>query len=177
MNTEITNYITNNYYQLLKITKKITGNDELSRDLLHEVILQLYESKPIKLDEFTDEQIKYYIVKIIKINWISNTSKFFYKFKKEFLKYVEIDEFWEFPQPTTDYQRQILFDILEEEWAELDFFHKSLFELYLTLGSLKKVSHRTNIPLASVGRYIKEAKTEIKDKIIIRLQDIDERFD
>jgi hypothetical protein len=39
----------------------------------------------------------------------------------------------------------------------------------MTLGSLKKVSIKTNIPLASVGKYIKEAKTEMKTNVLNKL--------
>jgi hypothetical protein len=37
--------------------------------------------------------------------------------------------------------------------------------MYLVLGSLKKVSNQSEIPITSVARYIKEAKTQIKDDI------------
>jgi len=41
MNKEVEQFITKNYYELLKITKKITKNHDLTQDLLHEVIIQL----------------------------------------------------------------------------------------------------------------------------------------
>lgn len=169
MNKEIEKYITTNYYQLLTITKKITKNHELSQDLLHEVILQLYNKENIILKEYCDDQIKYYIVSIIRVNWYSTTSPFYYKIRKESSKYTNIDEVFNLADDTQlEFEKQQLFDILEESWTELDWFRKSLFEMYLTLGSMKKVSKQTRIPVSSISRYLKESKDQIKFNIIIK---------
>ena len=169
MNREIERYITNNYYQLLTITKKITKGHELSQDLLHEVILQLYNKDNIILKEYCDEQIKYYIVSVIRINWHSTTSPFYYKIRKESSKYTNIDEIYNLADDTQlEYEKQILFDILEQSWCELDWFRKSLFEMYLTLGSMKKVSKQTRIPVSSISRYLRESKDQIKLNITIK---------
>ena len=169
MNREIERYITNNYYQLLTITKKITKNHELSQDLLHEVILQLYNKDNIILREYCDEQIKYYIVSVIRINWHSQTSPFYYKIRKESAKYTNIDEIYNLADDTQlEFEKQQLFDILEQSWCELDWFRKSLFEMYLTLGSMKKVSKQTRIPVSSISRYLKESKDQIKLNITIK---------
>jgi hypothetical protein len=53
-------------------------------------------------------------------------------------------------------------DILEQEFAEVNWFNKLIFEKYLTLGSLKKVSINTSITLPSIGRYVKETKQVLK---------------
>ena len=169
MNREIEKYITTNYYELLKITKKITKNHDLTQDLLHEVILQLYNKDNIILREYCDEQIKYYIVSVIRINWHSTTSPFYYKIRKETKNYVPIDEIYNLADDAQlDFEKQQLFDILEESWCELDWFRKSLFEMYMTLGSMKKVSKQTRIPVSSISRYLRESKDLIKTNIIIR---------
>ncbi len=169
MNKEIEKYITTNYYDLLKITKKITKNHDLTQDLLHEVILQLYNKDNITLREYNDEQIKYYIVSVIRINWHSKTSPFYYKIRKETSKYTNIEEIYNLADETQlEFEKQQLFDILEQSWCELDWFRKSLFEMYLTLGSMKKVSKQTRIPVSSISRYLRESKDQIKFNITIR---------
>jgi len=169
MNREIEKFITTNYYQLLSITKKITKNHELSQDLLHEVILQLYNRENIILQEYSNEQIKYYVVSVIRINWHSNTSPFYYKIRRESSKYTNIEEIYNLADETQlDFEKQQLFDILEQSWCELDWFRKSLFEMYLTLGSMKKVSKQTRIPLSSISRYLKESKEQIKTNIFTK---------
>ena len=68
-----------------------------------------------------------------------------------------------------EFEKQNIFDILEISYTELNWFHKSLMDLYMTLGSLKKVSQKTNIPLTSVSRYIKEARQGVINDINNRL--------
>jgi RNA polymerase sigma factor (sigma-70 family) len=166
MNKEIERYITTNYYQLLSIAKKITKNHELTNDLLHEVIIQLYNKNNIVLQEYSDDQIKYYIVSIIRINWHSQTSPFYYRMRKESSKYTNIDDIYDLVDDTQlEFEKQHLFDILEQSWCELDWFRKSLFEMYMTLGSMKKVSKQTRIPISSISRYLKESKELIKTNI------------
>jgi hypothetical protein len=53
-------------------------------------------------------------------------------------------------------------DIMEEEFADVNWFNKLIFEKYLTFGSLKRVSVDTTITLPSIGRYIKETKQQVK---------------
>lgn len=169
MNKHIERYITTNYYQLLTIAKKITKNHELTGDLLHEVILQLYNKSNIVLEEYSDDQMKYYIVSVIRINWHSQTSPFYYKIRKESSKYTNIDECFNLTDDTQlEFEKQQLFDILEQSWCELDWFKKSLFEMWLTLGSMKKVSKQTRIPISSISRYLKESKEQIKSNIQIK---------
>jgi len=166
MNKEIERYITTNYYELLTIAKKITKNHELTHDLFHEVILQLYNKSNIVLEEYSNEQMKYYIVSIIRINWHSKTSPFYYKIRKETSRYTNIDEIYDLVDDTQlEFEKQHLFDILEQSWCELDWFRKSLFEMYMTLGSMKKVSKQTRIPVSSISRYLKESKELIKINI------------
>jgi RNA polymerase sigma factor (sigma-70 family) len=166
MNKEIEQYISNNYGELLTIAKKITRNNDLTEDLLHEVILQLYNKTNIVLRQYNDDQIKYYIVSILRINWHSQTSPFYYRIRKENSKYTCIDELYDLADDQQlEYEKQELFDILEESYCELDWFRKSLFEMYLTLGSMKKVSVKTRIPVSSISRYLKESKEQIKTNI------------
>lgn len=169
MNKEIEKYITTNYYQLLSIAKKITKNHDLTEDLFHEVLIQLYDKKNIVLQEYSDDQIKYYIVSVIRINWHSKTSPFYYRIRKETSRYTNIEECFDLSDDNQlAFEKQELYDILEQSWCELDWFRKSLFELYLTLGSMKKVSKQTRIPVSSISRYLKESKEQIKLTINIK---------
>lgn len=179
MNKAVELYITKNYYELLKITRKITKNHDLTQDLLHEVIIQLYQKEHITLKFYDDSSIKYYIVSIIRINWISKTSPFYYKIRREFLKYedfmtsVNTNSIFEVSDEQKSFERQQLFSILEESWTELTWFHKSLMELYLTLGSVNKVAKHTEIPKSSIIKYIKESKETIKNNVIEKLKEND----
>ena len=165
MNCKVEEYIKNNYYILLGISKKITKGNELHQELLHEVIVQLYEKKIINLKEYDDDSIRYYITAVLRINWYSRTSPFYYRIRKERATYTELTFDMSYTTEQESFEKQELFDILEREFTELDWFRKSLMEMYLTLGSLKKVSQKTTIPLSSISRYIKESKEQIKTNI------------
>jgi len=117
MNQQIELYLSKNYYVLLNIAKKITKQSELSQDLLHEIILQLYDKDEIKL------RLSY-----------------------------EQEEF----------ESEELLQLLEIEYANLDWFKKSLLDLYLSLNSsMKAVSRKTNIPTQSISRYMKETRNTV----------------
>jgi len=170
MNKQIEAFITKNYYELLNIAKKITKGNDLTQDLLHEVIIQLYDKDKIILKKYDDNSIKYYIVAIMRTNWYSTTSPFYYRVRREMVKYVDITQCLEMEAEQESFEKEEILSILEQEWCELDWFHKSLFEMYMALGSLSKVSKKTRIPLTSVSTYMKQSKQQIKEKIAERLK-------
>lgn len=165
MRKEIEEYITNNYFELIKISKTITKNHDLHQDLLHEVILQLYDKDDIILKEYSNNQIRYFIVAIMRINWYSKTSPFYYKVRREMQKYVDITEILQIEDDQQNFEKEMIFNILETSFCELTWFQKSIIHMYLVLGSLKKVSNQTDIPLTSVARYVRGAKEQIKNDI------------
>lgn len=165
MRIEIEKYITKNYYQLLSISKKITKGHDLHEDLLHEVILQLYDKDDIVLKKYDDNQIRYYIVSVLRINWFSKTSPFYYRVRREIQKYSELNDVLDIEDDQENFEKEIILTILETSFTELTWFHKSMIQMYLVLGSLKKVSNQTDIPVTSVARYVREAKNHMKDDI------------
>jgi len=170
MNKKIECYITRQYYVLLGIAKKITKKDEeTSRELLHEVILQLYSRDDIKLKEYNDNSIKYYITSILRVNYYSSTSPYHYRIRKERAMYSDLTEVLNMEAEQEVFESEQLFQLLEEQYCELDWFRKSLLDMYLSLNSLKAVSKKTTIPLTSISRYIREGKQQIKDNVLDKL--------
>ena len=179
MNNKVELYITKHYYDLLNIANKITKGHELSQELLHEVILQLYDKKEINLKKYCDNSIRYYITAVMKINYYSKTSPFYYRIKKESetyrdfydeMNYTPIYDF-EDEEHTLALEKENLICILENEYIELSWFEKSIFDLYIVMGSIKKVAKKTNIPVSGVARYVKEIRIKIKNNIEERLKD------
>jgi RNA polymerase sigma factor (sigma-70 family) len=170
MDKRIECFITRNYYLLLNIAKKITKKDEeTSRELLHEVFLQLYQRDIIKLKDYGDDSIKYYITSIMRVNFYSQTSPYYYRIRKERSLYSDLTEAMNMTEEQELFETEELYQLLEENYAELNWFHKSLLDMYLTLNSLKAVSKKTTIPLTSISRYIREGKDTIKTNIINKL--------
>lgn len=163
MENKISEYIECNYEDLRNICKKITCNNELSDDLLHEVILQLLEKNKCDIKQ---EEIKWYIIRVIQLNWNSKTSPFFYKHKR----YIDLKTELTFSNDIEEdnsyiYENEELLQKVENEFCKLSWFYKQLFEQYLVLGSLRKLNLATKIPIASLSRYIRESKQIIKNNI------------
>jgi hypothetical protein len=147
MRKEIESYLTREYYQLLKIAKKLTKGDQLSQDLLHEVIIQLYDKNDIVLKSYDDNSIKYYITAVMRINYYSKTSPFFYRIKRErTLMTVDVTTCWDMSYEQESFETEELYQLLEEEYCELNWFKKSLLDMYLTLNSsMKAVSEHFSL--------------------------------
>lgn len=169
MKIEIEQYITKHYYELLEICNKITKHDTFAGDLLNDVIVQLYDRNEIKLNKLDDNSIKYYIVKCLTINWYSKTSPFYRKVRRESTLYNELFEVSNLIDSEDIFKEHDIMEIVETEFTEMNWFHKIIFEKYLTLGSLKKVSVDTRIPLTSIARYVRETKTTIKQNTFKKL--------
>ena len=166
MKIEIEQYLTKNYYELHKIAKKYTKNEDWASELLHEVIIQLYE-KDEHIVKTDDNSIKYYIIRILMVNWCYPTSPFYRKYKKIELASVELKGFEMFPEEEDAFDIEELYRLLEENYSELDWFHKALFDTYMSLNkSMIAVSRKTNIPFQSISRYIKTARQQVKNNIL-----------
>jgi hypothetical protein len=158
---EVEQYIARNYYKLLKIAHKYTDNDDWASELLHEVVLQLYDKKEYNL-KLDDESIKSFIIRCLMVNWCYPSSPFYKKYKKDNFTHVEMNDAIQVMKNETEMDEHKFMDIMEQEFQDQSWFHKLLFEKYLTMGSLKKVSIDTKISLPSIGRYIKETRTQVK---------------
>jgi hypothetical protein len=61
-----------------------------------------------------------------------------------------------------EFESEELLQLLEIEYTNLDWFKKSLLDLYLLLNSsMKAVSRKTNIPTQSISRYMKETRNTV----------------
>jgi hypothetical protein len=170
MDKRIECFITRNYYELLKIAKKITKKDEeTSRELLHEIVLQLYSRDEIILKDYGDDSIRYYITSIMRVNYYSSTSPYYYRIRKERCNYAELTEVFHMEQEQEEFETEMIYKLLEQSYSDMDWFSKSLMDMYLTLGSLKKVSIKTTIPLTSISRYINTSKEQIRTEVISKL--------
>ena len=172
MNKTIEEYITKNYYNLLTIAKRICKtNTDIHQELLHEVILQLYDKERINLKSYDDNSIKYYITAVMRINYYSKTSPFYYKIRRErILMNVDLSTCYDLSTEQESFESEELFELLEQNYSELDWFRKSLMDMYLTLNrSMAAVSRKTTIPIQSISRYIKEAREQVKTNVINKL--------
>lgn len=150
---------------------RITENSYWADDLLNDVLLQLYSKDVIKLDKLDDASIKYYIIRCITTNWYSETSPFYRKVRRESSLYNEVKDIADVPNNHDEVKHQRLLDLTEEEFSNLGWFHKEVFSDYLILGSYRRVSEKTRIPLTSIKNYVHQAKNEVKHNVFKRIKD------
>jgi len=168
---EIEDYIQKNYYHLYNIGMKMTKQDPLTRDLLHECIIQLYDKEVITLKSYDDNSIKYYIVAVMRINYFSKTSPFHYRIRRERqIMNVDVATCWDLSYEQEEFEQEQIYQLLELNYTELSWFQKSILDLYLSLNrSMKAVSRKTNIPNQSISRYINEIRKQVKTDIINKI--------
>jgi len=167
---EIEQYVIKHYNELKAICLKITKHSDWAEDLLNDVLLQLWEKDDIKLNNLETTTIHYYIVRCITNNWYSETSPFYRKVRRESTLYSDLKDITDTPANDNESDQHIMMDTLEEEYGALNWFSKDLLSRYLILGSYKKVSQQTRIPLNSVHTYVKKAKEELKLNVFKKLK-------
>lgn len=159
--TDLDKWLSINNEELMNISLKICKNTDDYMDLYQCVIEQVLKKRD-KLNALPDQQKKYFIISMLKTNYYSKTSPYFYQFKKGNVMLDITDDLLE-GVIDIDYEETLPdMDWVIEQLNELDWFDRDLFKLWLELGTLSNVSKRTKIPVNSVGKYIKEIKQELK---------------
>ncbi len=152
----------NNDY-LIQTTKNITKNHEETMDLYQSVMTQLIP-KADTLNDISDKEKLYYFIKVIKTNWFSNTSPYQYnklKYEKKRNTYEEYKDYRE----DIEYNETIPdMDWVEAELHKIGWFEHDLFMLFYETKTLTALHKETQIPINSVGKYIKEIKQELKKR-------------
>lgn len=107
----------------------------------------------------------YWFVRVVKNNYFSNSSPWYYQFKRAEYRATEYDEERYEDIPDEDYEETIP----DMEWVKLqlntlDWFSRDLFLYWIEMGTLTKLSQETKIPINSVGKYIKQIKQILKER-------------
>jgi DNA-directed RNA polymerase specialized sigma24 family protein len=154
-------WISLNNDELMDIALKVCKNQDDYMDL-YQCVMEQMLNKNTKFNEMKDKEKTYFFISMLKRNYFSKTSPYHYQFKKGAIMDDITDDLLE-GVIDVEYSESIP----DMEWVklqllELDWFDRDLFNLWVELGSLSNVSKKTNIPVNSVGKYIKEIKQELK---------------
>jgi len=83
---------------------------------------------------------------------------------------VDISTCYDLSSEQESFETEELYELLEQNYSELDWFRKSLMDMWLTMNtSMAAVSRKTTIPIQSISRYIKEAREQVKTNVINKL--------
>ena len=184
---ELNEYITKNYKKLKDISKKITSEKYDSDDLLHDTILALYDSDKEKIKKLIENnQLLYWIARIMINQYHSKTSPFYKKYRKYYRDKDErfVLNCWnvEYINSTPDRihrmldddgvnkKKQLEKDIerINKKLKEIHWFDSEVFRIYHQMGknySLNKMSKDTGINRNTLYASIKKVKKYFKNEL------------
>ena len=152
-------YLSHDYQALDQAAKKITGNNELSSDLLHYAIEEM--SYKDNLQAIIDSGgARFYLVRIMMTQWRSQTGPFY----KQFIKQEQEIDIIENKSPEEDKILDI--NRVEKILNELPWYDRELWKLYVESGlNYSKLSKETGIPRTSIGLTLNRVRKHIKQKL------------
>lgn len=147
----IDDWINNNIKEMKKIVNAISKKNDL--DLFQICVEQFLTNQRLK--EIPDKEKLYFFSKIVKNNFFSSSSPYYYTYGKH--------KFSEFT-PKIDVIDDPIIEDVDIEWVrkelkKIDWYYRKLFELYIEENcSITKLSQRTTIPINSVSRDINKVR-------------------
>lgn len=152
-------YLSHDYQALDQAAKKITGNNELSSDLLHYAIEEM--SYKDNLQAIIDSGgARFYLVRIMMTQWRSQTGPFY----KQFIKQEQEIDIIENKSPEEDKILDI--NRVEKILNELPWYDRELFRLYAEgEHNYSSLAKETGIPRTSIGLTINRVRKHIKKNL------------
>lgn len=152
------------YNEYLKIVKKITNNDERSQDLLHDVLVQLYQN--YKFQNLKDSEKKWFFIRTVQNQYNSKTSPFYKQYKKHVFREIsdiEISDEDYIEPKTIEGVTEFLNSELEKnpsKWYEI-----GLFKMYMEEKKIESINKKTQIPKYSIRITLNKMKKWIKQNL------------
>jgi hypothetical protein len=160
------------------VAEKIAGNDQyLSEELYSELFVALLKMKDEELIRlYENRQIGYWIIRILKNTFNSNSSSFHYKVRQGNIRKVQFDYTYELDveddTAVTD-TREIYDQALQKSIKKLKPHLQDILKHFLELGSVKLVTEYykkeftegrvlLEIKLPYIRKSVKEAKDQLK---------------
>jgi DNA-directed RNA polymerase specialized sigma24 family protein len=157
-------YLDENYYKLKDIALNIAGSKEYE-ELLHFVIEELYKCDQIRLREIIEKnQMTFYAVRVMMNQYHSNTSRYYYKYKKyyEYHTTQTIEALSPDKSKSTKKQKEeieVKLEWIEEKLKDLYWFDAEVFKLYYRENfSLSEMAKATKINKNTLYKAIRNVK-------------------
>jgi len=149
-----------------RMCSRICGGNPLHRDLFQELIIMLYSITNEKLIELhKQDQLKFYISRLIKNQWTNKYSIFSRKYRQ-----FAFDEVIEHDICIEQEEEGNIFSIVESELNresfqnKEDWYNNKITSAYLAEGSIRNLSAKTGISRASISESIKTFKSNVLRK-------------
>ena len=157
-------YLIENYDKLKDIALNIAGIKEYE-ELLHFVIEELYKCDQIRLKEIIEKnQMTFYAVRVMINQYHSNTSRYYYKYKKyyEYHTTQTIEALSPDKSKSTKKQKEeieVKLEWIEEKLKDLYWFDAEVFKLYYRENfSLSEMAKATKINKNTLYKAIRNVK-------------------
>ena len=157
-------YLIENYDKLKDIALNIAGIKEYE-ELLHFVIEELYKCDQIRLREIIEKnQMTFYAVRVMMNQFHSNTSRYYYKYKKyyEYHTTQTIEALSPDKSKSTKKQKEeieVKLEWIEEKLKDLYWFDAEVFKLYYRENfSLSEMAKATKINKNTLYKAIRNVK-------------------
>lgn len=148
-------YLELDYTALIEAANKITGNHELSIDLLHYAIEEL-SNKPNVQDIVDSGGARFYIIRICMTQWRSQTGPFY----RQFVKKHDTLDYHDKSEPETE---SVDVTRINKIIDSLDWYDRELFKLFAEgRHNFSTLSVATGIPRTSISLTIKRVRKHIK---------------
>lgn len=160
----LSRYLEKNYADLEQAAFRIAGRD--GPDLLHEVILQLYQTKEETIEGLLERgQMKYWVLRVMVNNYNSKTSRYHYKWRKDMERRRKfsrhIRDWWD-GDGVAAHRDQLLTHI-EEQLADLPWFDAEVFAIYFEEGhTLDSFAEATGISRHTLYTTIRRVRKRIQ---------------
>ena len=164
-------YLIENYDKLKDIALNIAGIKEYE-ELLHFVIEELYKCDQIRLREIIEKnQMTFYAVRVMINQCHSNTSRYYYKYKKYYehhttqtIECISADK-----SKSTKKQKEeieVKLEWIDEKLKDLYWFDSEVFKLYYRKNfSLSEMAKATKINKNTLYKAIRNVKNYLKNEL------------
>lgn len=146
--------------EVSEVLKKIYP-DYIREDVRQHAFLVLFEKEEaFIIDLHSRGKLRQYVAKTI-----YNTANFSEsKFNREYRRSTEIptEDIQDVPDEQESYDYEALVESCSVKLEAIYWYNRDLLKLYVELGSYRKVSEKTGIPVNSVHHAVKQAKEEMK---------------
>lgn len=159
-----------------EITTSIAHGKFFGEELYQELFVVLCSLEEKRLVEmYTNNWLDFYIIRTLTNMYKSTSSQFYYNIKKPQLLKAEnvmdydhnegksLDRIDNIAAPLVEDEPHRVLNSLEEGIEQLGWYDKGMIKLYLELGTLKKVSEKSNINVCYVSEAVSRGKKQLKD--------------
>ena len=164
-------YLNENYNNLKDVALNIAGSKEYE-ELLHFVIMELYKCDKKKLKEIIKKkQMTFYTVRIMINQFHSQTSRYYYKYKKYYefhttqtIEHMSVDKYKSNRKQKEEVEVRLKW--IEDKLKDLYWFDAEVFKLYYKESfSLSEMSKATKINKNTLYKAIRNVKNYLKNEL------------